>query len=250
MMTRRKAIQTTALAAAAASIVPQVVAQTAATAGPFTLPPLPYAFDALEPHIDAKTMEIHHDRHHKAYVDNLNRALATQDALKSKSIEQILQDLGAGGVSVGVGMRQEMASVPSDIRTAIRNNGGGHYNHSLFWQMMKKGGGGEPKGELGKAIDSSFGSFGAFKENFSKAGLGQFGSGWAWLVVSQGKLTIEATPNQDTPLRSWNQPLLGVDVWEHAYYLKYQNKRADYINAWWNVVNWDFVADRHARFGK
>lgn len=235
-MTRRQAIQTTALAAAAATIIPQVIAQTAAApSGPFTLPPLPYAFDALEPHIDAKTMEIHHDRHHKAYVDNLNKAVADSPDTAKKSIEDIVKDLN---------------SVPEKIRTAVRNNGGGHFNHSLFWQMMSKSGGGEPKGELAKAIETSFGSFSAFKENFSKAGLGQFGSGWAWLVVSQGKLAIEPSANQDNPLSSGKQPLLGVDVWEHAYYLKYQNKRADYITAWWNVVNWDFVADRYAKLAK
>jgi Fe-Mn family superoxide dismutase len=177
-------------------------------------------------------MEIHHDRHHKAYVDNLNKAVAEFPDVGKKSVEDLVKDLN---------------SVPEKIRTAVRNNGGGHYNHSLFWQMMKKDGGGEPKGELAKAIDASFGSFNAFKEGISKAGLGQFGSGWAWLAVSQGKLTIEASANQDTPLSSGKQPLLGVDVWEHAYYLKYQNKRADYIAAWWNVVNWDFVAERYAK---
>ncbi len=237
MMTRRQAIQTTALAAAAATIVPQVIAQNAPAGptGPFTLPPLPYAFDALEPHIDAKTMEIHHDRHHKAYVDNLNKAVADFPDAGKKSVEDLVKDLN---------------SVPEKIRTAVRNNGGGHYNHSLFWQMMKKSGGGDPKGELAKAIESSFGSLAAFKENFSKAGLGQFGSGWAWLVVNNGKLAIEGSANQDNPLTAGKQPLLGVDVWEHAYYLKYQNKRADYIAAWWNVVNWDFVADRYAKLAK
>ena len=236
-MTRRQAIQTTALVTAAATIVPQVIAQNALTApsGPFTLPPLPYAFDALEPHIDARTMEIHHDRHHKAYVDNLNKAVADFPDVGKKSIEDLVKDLNA---------------VPEKIRTAVRNQGGGHYNHSLFWQMMKKDGGGEPKGDLGKAIDSSFGSFSAFKEGLSKAGMGQFGSGWAWLVASQGKLAIEPSANQDSPLSAGKQPLLGVDVWEHAYYLKYQNKRADYITAWWNVVNWDFVAERYAKLGK
>jgi len=259
MMSRRQALKTTALAATATAILSKTIAQTEGqtlltTKGfPYTLPPLPYAFDALEPHIDAKTMEIHHDRHHKAYVDNLNKAVADSDEGK-KSVEDLVKDLD---------------SVPEKIRTAVRNNGGGHYNHSLFWQMMSRSGGGEPKGELAKTIEVSFGSFSAFKEAFAKAGLGQFGSGWAWLVISQGKLTIEATPNQDSPLMlpplpkealdfakdynlgkltSTKVPLLGVDVWEHAYYLKYQNKRADYISAWWNVVNWDFVADRYAKF--
>jgi Fe-Mn family superoxide dismutase len=184
-------------------------------------------------------------------VDNLNKAIAAHlDVLKGKTTEEMLEELGAGGVGVGTGMSQEMAALPITVRTAIRNQGGGDYNHSLFWQMMSKSGGGEPKGELAKAIDANFGSFSAFKEGFSKAGMGQFGSGWAWLVVSQGKLAIEPSANQDSPLSAGNQPLLGVDVWEHAYYLKYQNKRADYIAAWWNVVNWDFVAERHAKFAK
>lgn len=249
MMTRREALKTTALATVAAAATPSVLAQTdSALAHPFELPPLPYALDALEPHLDARTMEIHHDRHHKAYVDNLNKAVAAQPrVLGGKTIEEILSELGAGGISIGVGMAEEMGKLPSDLRTAIRNNGGGHYNHSLFWQLMKKGGGGEPKSDLAKAIDTNFGSFSAFKDNFNKAALGQFGSGWAWLVLDRGKLKIESTPNQDTPLRSWHEPLLGVDVWEHAYYLKYQNRRADYLAAWWNVVNWDFVAERYAK---
>lgn len=258
MMTRREALKTAAVAATAAAVVPNVVAQTAAAPfEPFKLPPLPYAVDALEPHIDAKTMEIHHDRHHKAYVDNLNKALVDFSPLAQKPIEDLLTELNT-------------PAVPEKIRTAIRNNGGGHYNHSLFWQMMKKNGGGEPKGDLAKAIDASFGSFSAFKENFSKAGLGQFGSGWAWLVLEGKALKITPTPNQDSPLspgllptevndsagkkltmiHHGQQPLLGIDVWEHAYYLKYQNKRADYIAAWWNVVNWDFVAERYAKFSK
>jgi len=237
MMTRRQAIKTTALATAAASHG-QLFAQgtfnkgrNVETSG-FVLPSLPYPFDALEPHIDAQTMEIHHGRHHKAYVDNLTKAIAEFPDLAKKSVEVLLKDLN---------------SVPEKIRTAVRNNGGGHYNHALFWQMMKKNGGGEPKGELAKAIETSFGNFTAFKDAFAKAGLGQFGSGWAWLVLQQGKLAIQATPNQDNPLTQGAQPLLGVDVWEHAYYLKYQNKRADYIAAWWNVVDWDFVADRYAK---
>ena len=265
MMTRRQALQTTALAAAATAIIPQSIAQDdrdrttlVTTKGfPYALPPLPYALDALEPHIDARTMEIHHDRHHKAYVDNLNKALADSPNLANKSIQDLLKELNT-------------SAVPEKARPAVRNNGGGHYNHSLFWQMMSKSGGGEPKGELAKAIDSSFGSFSAFKENFSKAGLGQFGSGWAWLVLEGKDLKITSTPNQDSPIspnvlptevndstgkkvttiHRGQQPLLGIDVWEHAYYLKYQNKRADYITAWWNVVNWDFVADRYAKLGK
>ena len=234
MMTRRQALKTTALAATTAAIAPSVLTQPAPAipGGPFTLPPLPYAFDALEPNIDARTMEIHHDRHHKAYVDNLNKALADFPDLAKKSIEDVVKDLNA---------------VPEKIRTAVRNNGGGHYNHSLFWKMMKKGGGGEPKGELAKAIEEIFGSFNTFKDAFAKAGMGQFGSGWAWLVRADGRLAIQATPNQDNPVTQGAQPLLGIDVWEHAYYLKYQNKRADYIAAWWNVVDWDFVSERYAK---
>jgi len=233
MMTRRQALKTTALAATAAAVVPSALAQAAGSpTGPFKLPPLPYAFNALEPHIDARTMEIHHDRHHKAYVDNLNKALSDTPGHVAKSIEELVKDLNA---------------VPERLRTAVRNNGGGHYNHSLFWQMMKKGGGGEPKGELAKAIETSFGSFSTFKDAFAKAGLGQFGSGWAWLVLASGRLAIQSTANQDNPITQGAQPLLGIDVWEHAYYLKYQNKRADYIAAWWNVVNWDFVGDRYSK---
>lgn len=241
MMTRRQAIKATALAAAAATASrsiargqadPSQALITTAPTGPFTLPPLPYASDALEPHIDARTMEIHHDRHHKAYVDNLNKALAEFPDLNGKSVEELVRNLNA---------------VPEKIRTTVRNNGGGHFNHALFWEMMKKNGGGEPKVELAKAIEASFGNFTAFKDAFAKAGLGQFGSGWAWLVLQEGKLAIQATPNQDNPLTQGAQPLLGIDVWEHAYYLKYQNKRADYIAAWWNVVNWDFVTDRYLK---
>ena len=242
MMTRRQAIKTTALASAAFATLPGAIAQPtpgnripvliSTAPQPFKLPPLPYAYDALEPHIDARTMEIHHDKHHAAYVANLNKAVADYPNLGKKSIEDLMKDLNA---------------VPEKIRTAVRNQGGGHYNHSLFWQMMKKGGGGEPTGDLSKVIDTSFGSFGVFKDSLSKAGLGQFGSGWAWLVLDGKQLKIEPTANQDTPLSSGKTPLLGLDVWEHAYYLKYQNKRADYIAAWWNVVNWDFVSERYAK---
>jgi Fe-Mn family superoxide dismutase len=241
MMTRRQAIKTTALASAALATLPGAIAQTNSTApaaipsGPFTLPPLPYAYDALEPFIDAETMHIHHDKHHAAYVANLNKAVTTGLPTRvSPTVETLLENLN---------------SIPENVRTAVRNNGGGHYNHSLFWQMMKKGGGGEPSGELSSAIDASFGSFSTFKENFSKAALGQFGSGWAWLVLDGSALKIEPTPNQDAPLTAGHLPLLGLDVWEHAYYLKYQNKRADYIAAWWNVVNWDFVAERFSKPG-
>ena len=237
MMTRRQAIKTTALASAALATVPGAIAQTGSPApaatpgGPFTLPPLPYAYDALEPFIDAETMHIHHDKHHAAYVANLNKAVGETPIFGNLAIESLLQNLN---------------SILEKIRTAVRNNGGGHYNHSLFWQMMKKGGG-EPMGELAKAIDASFGGFSAFKDNFSKAALGQFGSGWAWLVLDGSALKIEDTANQDTPLSAGRPPLLGLDVWEHAYYLKYQNKRVDYIAAWWNVVNWDFVSERYAK---
>ncbi len=242
-MTRRQAIKTTALVTVAAAAAPGVIAQTASTppataAGPFTLPPLPYALDALEPHIDARTMEIHHGKHHKAYVDNLNKAVLQMNMNSTLAIELLLKDL---------------SNAPEALRPAVRNNGGGHYNHSLFWQMMKKDGGGEPKAELAKAIEASFGNFAAFKENFGKAATSRFGSGWAWLIANQGKLEIVSTANQDSPLMGKEvagcsgEILLGLDVWEHAYYLKYQNKRADYIAAWWNVVNWDFVAARYAK---
>jgi len=238
MMTRRQAIKTTALASAAFATLPGAIAQTnapapaAASSGPFTLPPLPYAYDALEPHIDAQTMHIHHDKHHAAYVANLNKAVMEINKAGLLDIEHLLKNLDA---------------VPENIRTTVRNNGGGHYNHSLFWQMMKKNGGGEPTGDLAKAIDADFGSFSTFKDNFTKTALGQFGSGWAWLVIDGKQLKIEPTANQDSPLSSGRTPLLGLDVWEHAYYLKYQNKRADYIAAWFNVVNWDFVSERYAK---
>jgi Fe-Mn family superoxide dismutase len=245
MMTRRQALKRTVLATAACAVTSQIsnaIAQPTAAptvapavSGPFILPPLPYAFDALEPHIDARTMEIHHDKHHATYVANLNKAVASLPQDKPPTIELLLRNL---------------STLPEDKRAAIRNNGGGHYNHSLFWQMMKKNGGGEPTSELAQAIDKKFGSFGAFKDQFTKAALGQFGSGWAWLVRDGAELKIEALPNQDTPLSQNHQPLLGLDVWEHAYYLKYQNKRADYIAAWFNVVNWDFVSERFASSGK
>jgi Fe-Mn family superoxide dismutase len=233
MMTRRQALKTFTLAAAAVATVPGARAQTpSAPAGPYKLPPLPYAFDALEPHIDARTMEIHHDRHHKAYVDNLNKAVADYPDVGKKSVEELVRDLNA---------------VPEKIRLAVRNQAGGDYNHTLFWQMMKKDGGGEPKAELAKAIEASFGNYADFKTKFTEAGTKVFGSGWAWLVWQDGKLAIQGAPNQDNPVSQGAQPLLGLDVWEHAYYLKYQNKRADYIAAWWNVVNWDFVAERYAK---
>ena len=197
----------------------------------FTVPPLPYPFDALEPYIDAKTMEIHHDKHHGAYVNNLNKALEGHPDLQAKSLDDLLKNLDA---------------IPENIRMAVRNNAGGDWNHTLFWPLMKKGGGGEPKADLAAAINSSFGSFAGFKDKFKTAGLGRFGSGWAWLVVKDGKLTIDSTPNQDTPYSLAGKAVIGIDVWEHAYYLKYQNLRGDYIDAWWNVVNWDKAAELYS----
>ncbi len=194
------------------------------------LPALPYPKDALEPHIDALTMEIHHGRHHQTYVNNLNAALEGHPELAEKSVEELISDLNA---------------VPESIRTAVRNNGGGHANHTLFWQIMSPNGGGQPSGALAEAINSTFGSFEQFKEKFTQAALGRFGSGWAWLVVNNGQLEIMSTPNQDSPLMEGKTPILGIDVWEHAYYLKYQNKRPDYVNAFFNVINWDEVAKRY-----
>ncbi len=195
------------------------------------LPALPYAFDALEPHIDKQTMEIHHGRHHQTYVNNLNKALEGHADLAEKSLEDLLRNLD---------------EVPESIRGAVRNNGGGHANHTLFWQIMSPNGGGNPTGEIASAIDSTFGSFDKFKEEFTKAATTRFGSGWAWLVVKKdGSLAVTSTPNQDTPLMEGDTPILGIDVWEHAYYLKYQNKRPDYIEAWWNVVNWEEVNKRY-----
>ncbi len=196
----------------------------------FELPALPYGFDALEPHIDAKTMEIHHDKHHQAYVDKLNAAVEGTD-VADKSIEELIVGL---------------AALPADIQAPVRNNGGGHINHSLFWESMSAEGGGAPSGDLAAAIDGAFGSFDAFKEAFEAAGVGQFGSGWSWLVADGGKLAVVSTANQDSPLTDGKRPLLGNDVWEHAYYLNYQNRRPDYLKAWWNTVNWDVVSARFA----
>ncbi|HEX2907765.1 MAG TPA: superoxide dismutase [Phototrophicaceae bacterium] len=197
----------------------------------FELPPLPYPSNALEPHVDARTMEIHHDKHHATYVANLNKALDGQAALQAKSLEALLSDLNA---------------VPENIRTAVRNNGGGVLNHNMFWEVMAPHAGGEPTGELAAAITARFGSFATFKEQFSAAAMGRFGSGWAWLIVDNGGLSIVSTANQDTPLSEGKKPILCLDVWEHAYYLNYQNRRADYVAAWWNVVNWPEVARRYA----
>jgi Fe-Mn family superoxide dismutase len=236
-MNRRDALKATVLAATVPSILVKersVPAALVDNAAPFSLPPLPYAYDALEPHIDARTMEIHHGRHHKAYVDNLNRAVVGTE-WETKSIDEVVRNLD---------------SVPENIRTAVRNNGGGHYNHLLFWQMMKRNGGGVPSGELAKAIDAWFGSFDKFKEQLTDAALKRFGSGWAWLVLDGKKLAVESTANQDSPLSVGRIPLLGVDVWEHAYYLKYQNRRADYVAAFYNVINWEYVSELFAKGSK
>jgi Fe-Mn family superoxide dismutase len=194
-----------------------------------SLPPLPYPSDALEPHIDKQTMEIHHGKHHNAYVSNLTAALEKHPALQSKSVEDLLRGIN---------------TVPEDIRTAVRNNGGGHANHTMFWQIMGPNAGGQPSGAIADAINSSFGSFDKFKEELKKAGVGRFGSGWAWVIDQGGKLVIESSANQDSPLMEGKKAVFGIDVWEHAYYLKYQNRRPDYIDAWWNVVNWSEVNKR------
>jgi Fe-Mn family superoxide dismutase len=194
-----------------------------------SLPPLPYPSDALEPHIDKQTMEIHHGKHHNAYVTNLNAALEKHPELQSKSAEDLIR-----GIS----------SVPEDIRTAVRNNGGGHVNHTMFWQIMGPNAGGQPTGAIADAINAAFGGFDKFKEEFKKAAVGRFGSGWAWVVNNGGKIAIESSPNQDNPMMDGKKPVFGIDVWEHAYYLKYQNRRPDYIDAWWNVVNWNEINKR------
>jgi Fe-Mn family superoxide dismutase len=196
----------------------------------YELPQLPYAANALEPHIDEATMNIHHGKHHNTYITKLNAALEGHEDLAGKSIEELVSNLDA---------------VPENIRGAVRNNGGGHANHTFFWQILSPNGGGAPTGELADAINSTFGSFEAFKEEFANAGANRFGSGWAWLIVDGGKLAVTSTPNQDTPLMEGKTPILGLDVWEHAYYLNYQNRRPDYINAFWNVVNWDEVSKRY-----
>jgi len=199
----------------------------------FELPPLPYDYSALEPYIDTQTMQIHHDKHHQAYVTNVNNALQGHDQLASMSVDEMLRNIH---------------QVPESIRTAVRNNAGGHSNHSMFWNIMKPNGGGEPTGDLASAIQQAFGSFDAFKTAFNDAGVKRFGSGWAWLVLdSSGKLQVISTANQDSPLMDGLHPVMGNDVWEHAYYLKYQNRRPEYLNAWWNVVNWDEVARRYGQ---
>lgn len=239
MITRREALKQVAAVTVATSVgFTRLQAQggppapAAPAPGPFKLDPLPYAVDALEPFIDAQTMGIHHDRHHAAYVANLNKAVAPLPEWSSKSADELVRRL---------------AALPESIRTAVRNNGGGHVNHAFFWQLLKKNEGGKPTAELARAIDQAFGSFSAFQQEFAKAALGVFGSGWAWLTLDGKALKIEGTPNQDSPLTAGRTPLLGLDVWEHAYYLKYQNKRADYVQAFWNVVNWEFVAATHRK---
>jgi Fe-Mn family superoxide dismutase len=234
--TRREAVATVALSAvgfATARLYPQAAP---AAPGLFVLPPLPYPYDALEPYIDAQTVQIHHDRHHAAYVDNLNRALANNPELAKRPVEDLLRDL---------------TSVPEAIRTAVRNQGGGHANHTLYWQSMSQKGSREPVGELAKAIDSRFGSFSSFQDQLTRAATGLFGSGWAWLSMDKNKqLAILPTSNQDTPLSLGHTPLLALDVWEHAYYLKYQNRRADYVAAFHKIANWDLISERYSQLVK
>jgi superoxide dismutase, Fe-Mn family len=240
MITRRDALRTGVLAGAAmatgsvwaSAAAGTLVSPTAQADGPFSLPPLPYAANALEPHIDAQTMQIHHGRHHAAYVSNLNGAVAKAPALKGKSLEELLRNLDA---------------VPADVRTVVRNNGGGHHNHTLFWESLSASGG-TPSGELGKAIDAAFGNLDKLQQALSAAAMGVFGSGWAWLCLdAKGTLMVESTPNQDSPLMQGHTPVLGIDVWEHAYYLKYQNRRKEYVDAFMKIINWSAVADRYAK---
>ena len=235
-MSRRQFFQWTGAGAAAlvlagAETLDAAEGEGGVTRYPFKLPKLPYAYDALEPSIDARTMEIHYTKHHAAYVANLNAALKDKPDLQKQTLQQLIRGL---------------AKLPAEVRTAVRNNGGGHLNHTLFWGWMTKEGG-KPSGDLAKAIDSTFESFDKFQALFSKAGATRFGSGWAWLVVDKGKLKVVSTPNQDTPYSEGATPILGLDVWEHAYYLKYQNRRPDYIKAWWKVVNWEDVSKRYAK---
>jgi Fe-Mn family superoxide dismutase len=230
-LNRREMLRHAGLGAAALALSPLTAGQ-ADPANGFALPKLPYAYDALEPHIDKLTMEIHHDRHHKAYVDNLNKALGGHPDLLKKPIEAILRDI---------------KSVPKELQPAVTNNGGGHFNHTLFWEIMGPKGGGEPGGALAKAITADLGGFSEFKKLLTAAGMTRFGSGWGWLVVDKGKVAVRNSLNQDCPLMDGVTPILGVDVWEHAYYLKYQNKRADYIEAWFSVINWNAVSDRYTK---
>ena len=233
-LTRRDLLKSAGAGAAALALSPFVALAAEDEAKPFTLPKLSYAYDALEPHIDAETMKIHHDLHHGAYVNNLNAALAKSPDISKKGIVAILKDID---------------QVPKEIRQAVINNGGGHANHTMFWEIMGKGTT-KPSPDLAKAIDDSFGSLDKFQTAINDAGAKRFGSGWAWLVLSKGKLEIVSTGNQDSPYLTGQFPILGVDVWEHAYYLKYKNKRPDYLKAWWNVVNWDAVSERYARATK
>ncbi len=235
-LTRRDFLRTAGAAAGALALAPLGARAAEDKPGGFTLPKLPYAFDALEDAIDAKTMEIHHDRHHKTYVDNLNKALAAHPDYLKMNIGELMRAVD---------------KMPQEIRQAVINNGGGHLNHYLFWQMMAPAGKrGEPKGELLKGIDEAFGSLDKFKAALADAAMKRFGSGWAWLVHDKGKLAVVSTANQDPPILKGQHPLLGVDVWEHAYYLRYQNKRADYVAAWWKVVDWNYVAERHNHAAK
>jgi Fe-Mn family superoxide dismutase len=233
-LTRRNFLQTATAGAATLALSPLSVCADDEKKAGFTLPPLPYGYDALEPTIDAETMKIHHDLHHKAYVDNLNKALAGQSELLQKSIVDLLRDIN---------------SVPEKIRQAVINNGGGHANHTMFWEIMSASGG-KPSGELSTAIDEAFGSFDKFREQVNDAAVKRFGSGWAWLVMEQGKLKVLSTANQDSPYMKGQHPVLGIDVWEHAYYLKYRNRRPEYVKAWWNVVNWNEVSERYNRAKK
>lgn len=218
------------MTASAGLLSPRAGLVAQAEAGEFTLPPLPYAYDALNPYIDTQTMTVHHDKHHAGYVKNLNAAIAQHPELRGKSVEELLQNL---------------ESVPEESRVTVRNNGGGHANHTMFWAIMSPTGGGEPTGAIAEAINATFGDFESFKQEFNDAGAKRFGSGWAWLVLTQdGKLEVTSTANQDSPFLEGNYPIMGNDVWEHAYYLKYQNRRGDYLSAWWNVVNWDEVNKR------
>ncbi len=231
MITRRNSLKNGLLFTAAWAFTPwRAAAQT--SAGPYTLPALPYPVDALEPYIDAQTMSLHHGKHHATYVTNLNKALAKSPDLAQKSPEEIIRNL---------------KDVPDNLRSNVKNNAGGHVNHTLFWQMMKKNGGGQPKNELGKAIEMKFGTFAIFKDLFTGAALRVFGSGWAWLVWDGKELKIETTPNQDNPMMQARSPILGIDVWEHAYYIKYQNRRADYVDAFYNVINWDFANEQYKK---
>ena len=236
-LTRRGIFRLGLASAVTAFFSDRLVAQSASPApsgpsGPYTLPPLPYPYEALEPAIDAETMHLHHDKHHQAYITNANKLLADQPELAKLSPEELLLHLD---------------KAPEAIRTGLRNNVGGHVNHSLFWQMLSPKGGGEPSGALAAAIQKSFGSFAKFQKQFTDAALKRFGSGWAWLVVKEGKLAIVSTPNQDPPLLDGQKTLLGLDVWEHAYYLKYQNRRPEYVAAWWNIVNWPFAEEQFAK---